>query len=182
MLGSCVALVMGLLIGCGSRGPEKESSEVAGVAPGRELTTMPAEEVLAKLEPVRRVLKAGVLREGVYTVSYPRTDLFVANDMGRIPVGAGLETEFHFFLCSCGKTQVVGEFCVSEEEGNNVMDELRAGEMTVVSMSNMLLNERPRVMAVRFQGEGSAQGLAGTLKKALKWAGGTELKGAGQGR
>src|ERR1700722_12012457 len=42
-------------------------------------------------------------KDGVLTITLPRADLWVQNDMGDIPTGAGIESRFYFFRCPCGK-------------------------------------------------------------------------------
>jgi hypothetical protein len=110
----------------------------------------------------------GVERDGVYTVTIPRTDLIVSNpDVGDIPTGAGLETQLHFFMCPCGKTNVVGTFILAEYEANDVMDELRKANMHVVNVGPAFYNETPRVVMLRFQGEGFAEPIAAAIRESL---------------
>jgi hypothetical protein len=109
--------------------------------------------------------------QGVLTVTLPRADLWVQADMGEIPTAAGLESHFYFYRCSCGKDKVVGEFALTDYEVNDVIDALRGGHVQVVSVSAMFLGDKPRMMALRFQGEGTVADLAKTLKSALDWVG-----------
>jgi hypothetical protein len=110
----------------------------------------------------------GTERESVYTITVPRGDLAVSTpDAGEVPTAAGLESTFHFYLCPCGKTNVVGTFLVAEYESNDVIDALRAGGIHVVSVAPAFYNETPRVMTVRFQGEGQTDPIAGAIKEAL---------------
>lgn len=121
---------------------------------------------------IARQLARGELKDDVYTVVLPRSDLDVHHlDMGLIPTAAGIEHRFYFFLCPCGKTDVVGTFAVAEYELNDVIDELRKDNFKIVSTAAMFMEEKPRMMSLRFQAQGSAQELANTLKKALKWTG-----------
>lgn len=114
----------------------------------------------------------GEMGAQVYTVTLPRDDLDVQNPNGNVPAAAGLSHQFHFFRCSCGKMNVVGQFCVAEYEANDVMDALRATSgFKIVSVSPMLLEETPRILSVRFQAEGGARQVAETLKSALEWTG-----------
>jgi hypothetical protein len=108
---------------------------------------------------------------GILTVRLPRTDLWVQADMGEIPTAAGLESSFYFYRCSCGKDKVVGQFALADYEVNDVIDALRAGQIQIVSVSPMFLGDKPRMMALRFQGEGDIAVLAKTLKSALDWVG-----------
>jgi hypothetical protein len=106
-------------------------------------------------------------KDGVLAVKLPRTDLWVQGDMGEIPTGAGIESAFYFFRCICGRDKVVGQFAVADYEVNDVLDALRAGQLDVASVSPMFMGDKPRVMVVRFQGEGQIAIIAKTLKSAL---------------
>jgi hypothetical protein len=114
----------------------------------------------------------GVLKDDVYTFILPRNDLDVAVDSMEIPAGAGIASEFHFFRCSCGKMRVIGQFCCTDYESNDVIDAIRPGAMIdVANVGPMFINDKPRVTIVRFQGEGDPTTLAKLLKSALGWMG-----------
>ncbi len=123
--------------------------------------------------PLDQVIgSAGVLKDEVYTFTVPRVDLDVAVDGMAVPAAAGLASEFHFFRCTCGKTRVVGQFCCADYEANDVVDAVRVGALIqVASVSPMFVADRPRVVVVRFQGEGDASALAKLLRAALDWTG-----------
>jgi len=109
--------------------------------------------------------------QGVLTIRLPRADLWVQADMGEIPTAAGIESSFCFYRCTCGKDKVVGQFVVADYEVNDVIDALRAGQIEVVSVGAMFLGDKPRMMSLRFQGEGNVQNLTRTLAAALGWMG-----------
>jgi hypothetical protein len=110
-------------------------------------------------------------KDGVLTIILPRTDLWVQGDMGEIPTGAGIASTFYFFRCSCGRDKIVGQFTLADYEVNDVLDALRAGQLDVASVSPMFMGDKPRIMIVRFQGEGQAATFAKTLKSALNCIG-----------
>jgi hypothetical protein len=107
-------------------------------------------------------------KDGVMTIVLPRTDLWVQNDMGEIPTGAGIESRFYFFKCPCGKDRVTGVFALADYEVNDVIDVLRDGQMDVIAISPMFSSEKPRMMELRFESEGQAEGMAGVLHSALR--------------
>ena len=116
--------------------------------------------------------QAGTLRDGVFTVTFPRADLSVTVHGNAVPAGAGLESRFDFYRCPCGKINVVGQFVVADYEANDVLDALRApaegAELDVASVGPLLLYEKPRLLLVRFQGEGdTSAALAKPLRAAL---------------
>ena len=115
---------------------------------------------------------ASTLKDDVCTFTIPRKDLDVTIDQMEVPTAAGIASEFRFFKCSCGKIRVVGQFCCVDYETNDVIDAIRPGAMiTVSSVSPMFSNDRPRIMLIRFQGEGDASALAALLKSGLSWMG-----------
>ena len=149
------------LISAAEQGPAK---------PGEKGPATDWEVIGAKIAP-------GQLKDDVYTVVLPRKDLDVHHlDLGLIPTAAGIEHRFHFFMCPCGKGSAVGTFAVADYELNDVIDELRKDNFKIVSTAPMFMGEKPRMMTLRFQGEGSAEEIADTLKKALKWTGDSRNK------
>lgn len=135
-------------------GPEEETDEQAWAA-------------------IRAALgKPGELRDGVYTLSFPRDDLELTVNGNDVPAAAGIASEFRFFRCPCGLINVIGQFVVADYEANDVLDALREGHVEVASIGPLLLHDRPRLMLIRFQGENKRGGaLARTLRTALSWTG-----------
>ena len=119
--------------------------------------------------------KAGELRDGVYTVAFPRDDLEVEIEGNLVPPAAGIASEFRFYRCPCGRINVVGQFVVADYEANDVIDALRQppdARIEVASVGPLLVHERPRLTLVRFFGENKRGGaLAKTLRTALSWTG-----------
>jgi hypothetical protein len=114
----------------------------------------------------------------VHTITLPREDLDVSTpDLGDVPVEAGLASTFRFWRCTCGKYYMVGEFVVADYEANDVIDSLRTGaHVYVASVAPILLQEKPRLLSVRFQGEGDIETLTKVLKDAVRWTGANRLK------
>lgn len=121
--------------------------------------------------------KPGEIKGKVFTLTLPRTDLDVNTlEMGDVPVEAGLATTLHLFRCGCGKYYVIGEFCVTDYESNDVIDALRAGQFEIASVAPMLLQEKPRLLLIRFQGDDNIEGVIKTLKEAFRWIGENRTK------
>jgi hypothetical protein len=135
-------------------GPEEETDEQAWAA-------------------IRAALgKPGELRDGVYTLSFPRDDFELTVNGNDVPAAAGIASEFHFFRCPCGLINVIGQFVVADYEANDVVDALREGHVEIASIGPLLLHDRPRLMLIRLQGENKRGGtLARTLRTALSWTG-----------
>jgi hypothetical protein len=115
--------------------------------------------------------RKGEVNHGVYRLVTPRRDLFVTVNGMDVPTGAFLESDFRFWRCPCGKALVNGQFVVADYEANDVINELQLGHLEIAGLGPMLLNERPRLLLIRFQGEGDAAQLAKTLKSALAYTG-----------
>jgi len=146
--------------------------------------TTPADPDQKKLDPAHLKAiaeavgaKPGVITGKVCTITIPRDDLDVVNlDMGDIPVEAGLATTLHVFRCGCGKYYVIGDFIVTDYESNDVIDGLRAGQFQIASVSPILLQERPRLLSIRCQGEGQIEDVTKTLKETFRWMGENRTK------
>jgi hypothetical protein len=117
--------------------------------------------------------KPGETKGKVHTITLPREDLDVFSpDMLDIPVEAGLASTFRFWRCTCGKYYMLGEFLVADYEANDVIDSLRTGgHMSIASVAPILLQEKPRLLSIRFQGEGDIEALTKVLKDAVRWTG-----------
>jgi hypothetical protein len=106
-----------------------------------------------------------------FAVIVPRTDLDVESEMGPIPISAGIASHFYFFRCPCGKMKLLGDITACDYESNNVIDALRAGHFTLVSLAPLLTGTRPNLVSIRFQAEGETADLIETLVAALKETG-----------
>ncbi len=109
----------------------------------------------------------GVTLDGVHTYRFVRNDLDVSVEGMPIPSAAGIETVFHFYRCTCGHMNVVGQFVVTQAASSDVQGVLSGGEhLRVVSIGPLLLGEVPRLLVIRFQGEGTLGEMATTLQAA----------------
>jgi hypothetical protein len=115
--------------------------------------------------------RKGEVKDGVYRLVTPRPDLSVTMDGMDVPTGAFLESDFRFWRCPCGKALVNGQFVVADYEANDVVNELQLGQLHVASLAPAMLDERPRLLLIRFQGEGRPRQLARALKSALSYTG-----------
>ena len=165
--GSALLLII-VAMGCSSTG--------GGLPAATGPTTAPAasneESPQAAWKVIAQTLgKAGELRDGVYTVTFPRDDITVRIEGMDVPTAAGIESSFKFYQCSCGKTVVLGQFVLPDYEANDVAYALQKQDILISSMGPYLLYEKPRLMVVRFQAEGKAQLLASAIKSAIEWTG-----------
>jgi hypothetical protein len=132
-------------------------------------TTQPA----ASWDSVRQAMKIdGVVDHDVLIFRIPRSDLqgMMVNDMP-IPIQAGLESVVRFFPCPCGRTLLNGELLLLDYEVNDVIDSLRNAQIEIVAISPAFLNSRPKLLVVRFQGDGDGEALAKAIREALRQTG-----------
>jgi hypothetical protein len=178
-------LLLTLCAGCTiQRAPDQPHTKPVALAQSTtdDKAPDPAAEAVDWKKDVADVLgRPGVLnaKEQVYTVTIPRDDIDLKIDGMSVPTAAGIASTFHFYLCSCGKTSVLGEFIVVDYEANDVIDALRPGAIIrVTAVSPIAIGDKPRLLSVRFHGEGDAAPMAKLIKEALRWTGEARLKGA----
>src|SRR5262249_13864172 len=151
-----------LLTGCATKSGDPSSApvEIPSIAPfdaaqGRPAyavetapTTQPdladrATPAQAHWDAVARILdRTGVATAPAYTVTTPAEDADCTIEGKGLPIQAGSASVVHFYRCPCGKTVLVGQFCVADYELNDVVDELRKAHIEVASISAMLLHTR----------------------------------------
>jgi hypothetical protein len=163
LLGFSLAAISG---GCMSEARSGTTSPQASPAADEEPSQADAWKQVAQT-----LGKAGELKDSVYTVTFPRDDLNVRIEGMDVPTGAGIESVFHFYQCSCGKTVVIGQFVCADYEANDVAYALQKENLLVSAIGPYLLYEKPRLMVVRFQAEGKPQPLAAAINSAIQWTG-----------
>jgi len=115
--------------------------------------------------------KGDLSADGVYKVTFPRTDVKVTMSGEPVPVGMGLASWAAFTKMPNGKTMVMGDTVMLGSEVNHVIDALRAGGIEVVALHNHMIGEQPQIMFLHYQGTGDAEALAKTIRGALDWLG-----------
>ena len=138
----------------------------AGVAALAAAATPPGE---AGWERVAEILgkKGDLSADGVYKVTFPRTDVKVTMDGAPVPVGMGLASWAAFTRQPDGKTMVMGDTVMLGSEVNRVIDALRAGGIEVVALHNHMLGEQPQILFMHYQGLGDTEALARTIRRAI---------------
>jgi superfamily II DNA helicase RecQ len=124
---------------------------------GSALDTMAIEKAIGK---------AGELKDDVYKVSLPRTDLSVSVKDVRVKPGLALGSWIAFK--ETGRQAVVdGDLVLTEDEVGPVFEKLRKEGVEVTALHNHLIGESPRVMFLHIAGKGDAARLAKAIKNAL---------------
>jgi hypothetical protein len=110
--------------------------------------------------------KAGEMKDGVYKVSLPRTDLSVSVKDVRVKPGLALGS-WIAFKDTGGQAVVDGDLVLTEDEVTPVFQKLRKERIEVSALHNHLIGESPRVMFLHIAGKGDAARLARAIKEAL---------------
>ena len=134
------------------------------------LTALPAtEKAHPQWECVAEILgKKGTLSaDAVFKVTFPRTDLRVLLDGAQLPVGMGLASWAAFTRWPDGKVLVMGDTVMLASEINPVIDALRAGGIRVSALHNHMAGEQPPIYFLHYQGTGTTEVLARTVRRAL---------------
>lgn len=151
----------------GATAPQKPDA-AAGLPAAAPAATQGSDPAWAAIAKVME--RPGELKDSVYVITVPRDDLDVTIDHMGIPTAAGLESVFYFYRCPCGKMNAVGQFVACDYEANDIVDALRKDAiMKVPAIAPLLMYENPRLLLVRFQGEGDAVAMAGVIREALRW-------------
>ena len=136
-------------------------------------TTAPAASTYDWNAEIGSVFKMrGELKDDVYTITIPRNDLDVKIDGMSVPTAAGIFSTFRFYHCSCGKISVLGEFICEDFEANDVIETLHVGSVIrLAGMGPIALGDKPRLISIRFHGEGEGPDLAKRIQAGLRWTG-----------
>ncbi|HKD64662.1 MAG TPA: DUF1259 domain-containing protein [Candidatus Acidoferrales bacterium] len=102
----------------------------------------------------------------VYKIGFPRTDLHVVVDGITLKPGLALGS-WAAFTGTDDKAMVMGDLVLLESEVNPVMLKLRADGFEITAVHNPVIEAEPRVMYMRYMGQGPSAKLASTLQAAL---------------
>src|SRR5262244_2449839 len=105
---------------------------------------------------------------GVYQFGVPRRDPISENGMQMTPVGPlGLATAIGFQPTGGGKAAITGDFVLTGNEVNPVINTLRSNGIEVTAVHSHMLNEQPRLFFLHFWANDDAVKLAKGLRAAL---------------
>ncbi|HEU4403199.1 MAG TPA: DUF1259 domain-containing protein, partial [Candidatus Polarisedimenticolia bacterium] len=105
--------------------------------------------------------------EGVYKVTFPRTDVAVTIDGWDLPPFMGLTSWAAFQPTAGGQAMMMGDLALFQDEVNPVLSALLDNGAEVTALHNHFLFDRPRVFFMHLGGSGSAATLAGAVRAAL---------------
>ena len=103
-------------------------------------------------------------KEGVYKVTWPRSDVKVAVDGWAMPPFMGLGTWAAFAETNNG-AMVMGDTVLFEDEVNAAMTAALDAGLSVTALHNHFFFDHPKAFFMHIEGDGSAEQLAGAVKK-----------------
>ena len=103
-------------------------------------------------------------KEGVYKVTFPRDDVKIAVDGWTMPPFMGLGTWAAFTKTKSG-AMVMGDTVLFEDEVNPVMSIALDNGLSVTALHNHFFFDQPKVYFMHIEGEGTAEQLAGAVRK-----------------
>jgi uncharacterized protein DUF1259 len=104
-------------------------------------------------------------KEGVYKVTFPRNDVKVVVDGWTMPPFMGLGTWAAFTKGAHAEVMVMGDTVLFEDEVNAAMTAALDNSLNVTALHNHFFFDRPKVYFMHIEGEGTADKLAGAVRK-----------------
>src|SRR5438552_12609766 len=102
-------------------------------------------------------------KEGVYKVTFPRTDVKVAVEGWKMPAFMGLGT-WAAFQGTNDKAMVMGDTVLFEDEVNDALSAALDNGLEVTALHNHFFFDQPKVYFMHISGEGSVEKLAAAVK------------------
>jgi hypothetical protein len=131
----------------------------AGPAPTVDLDTAQLDQLIGV---------KGQANGGVYQFGVPRRDPVMEGGMQIAPVGPmGVATAINFQPTGGGKAAITGDFVLSGDEVNPVINALRSNGIEVTAVHSHMLDEQPRLFFLHFWANDDAIKLARGLRAAL---------------
>jgi hypothetical protein len=103
---------------------------------------------------------------GIYKFSFAR-DETISMDRRVLNPAMGVTTALNFQPTGGGRAAINGDFVMTADEVQNVIEALRAGGIQIVELHNHMLDEEPRLFFMHFWANDDAVALARTLRQAV---------------
>jgi hypothetical protein len=104
-------------------------------------------------------------KEGVYRVTFPRSDVKVTVDGWTMPPFMGLGTWAAFTKGSHTEAMVMGDTVLFEDEANPAMSAALESGLSVTALHNHFFFDHPKVYFMHIEGQGTVEELAGAVRK-----------------
>lgn len=108
----------------------------------------------------------GQTQEGVFVVSFPRSDIKVTIHGESVPTAFGFGS-WTAWKNMGNEMMVMGDLVLLEKEINPVISALEEANIYVTALHNHFLGEKPRIMYMHIHGVGQAGALARGIRNAL---------------
>jgi Domain of Unknown Function (DUF1259) len=132
----------------------------ASFAQGAKLDTARIEEITGRKGAFSE-------KEGVFKVTAPRADIKVSVDGWTMPPFMGLTSWAAFQAGQTGRTMVMGDLVLFQDEVNPVLSELLDSGLEVTALHNHFFFDDPKVYFMHIGGEASAEQLAKGVRRAF---------------
>ncbi|MDX8512148.1 DUF1259 domain-containing protein [Mesorhizobium captivum] len=103
---------------------------------------------------------------GVYQFTIPRAEKITEGDMP-VPASMGTGIAINFEPLGGGRAAITGDFVLTADEVNPVIQQLREHSIEVTALHNHMLFDQPRLFFVHFWAHDDAKTLARGLRSAL---------------
>ena len=153
---------LALSVSCSS--PESKEDQAGRPAPPPPALTQAQRAAIDEVTGVRGTFFA---EEGVYKVTFPRTDVEVRIDGRAFDPFLGLTSWASFTPMGTGGLMVMGDLTLFEDEVNPVMSVALDQGLEVTALHNHFFYDRPKVMFMHIGGRGSAEALATAVARAI---------------
>jgi len=104
-------------------------------------------------------------KEGVYKITFPRSDVKVVVDGWTMPPFMGLGTWAAFTKGTRTEAMVMGDTVLFEDEVNAAMSAAVDNGLNVTALHNHFFFDQPKVFFMHIEGEGTIEKLASAVKK-----------------
>jgi hypothetical protein len=121
----------------------------------------------ARIEEITGLKGAFTESEGVFKVTSPRADTKVSVDGWAMPPFMGLTSWAAFQAGQGGKSMVMGDLVLFQDEVNPVLNELLDAGLEVTALHNHFFFDDPKVYFMHIGGEAPAEQLAKGVRRAL---------------
>src|SRR6058998_1756521 len=104
-------------------------------------------------------------KEGVYKITFPRSDVKVIVDGWTMPAFMGLGTWAAFTKGEHSEAMVMGDTVLFEDEVNAAMSVALDNGLNVTALHNHFFFDHPKIYFMHIEGEGTVEKLAGAVRK-----------------
>ena len=127
-------------------------------------TALAADLNMARIDQITGLKGKFNEKEGVYKVTFPRNDVKIIVDGWAMPPFMGLGTWAAFIPTQNG-AMVMGDTVLFEDEVSAAMSAALDNGLDVTALHNHFFFDRPKVFFMHIEGEGTADKLAGAVRK-----------------